>query len=140
MVAAVRLEELPADAIASELETYRFAGGFSGFFELGDKTWDWDVGALINRNNTTKTGHGDMSLIASRQALGPSFINADGVAQCGTAADPIALSACRPWNPLLPNGVAGQGSLADPDVQRFLFPYYTDTGTTRTTRAALNRG
>ena len=132
-----RLWEVPRTT-RSELETYRFAGGFSGFFETGSKTWDWDVGALINRNNTTKTGHGDMSLIASRQALGPSFINADGVAQCGTAADPIALSACRPWNPLLPNGVAGQGSLADPDLQRFLFPYYTDTGTTRTTSYTAN--
>ncbi len=132
-----RLWEVPRTT-HSELETYRFAGGFNGFFELGDKVWDWDVGALLNRNQSTKRGHGDMSLIASRQALGPSFINADGVAQCGTAADPIALSACRPWNPLLPFGVAGQGSLADPELQKFLFPWFTDTGLTRTTSYTAN--
>lgn len=132
-----RLWEVPRTT-HSELETYRFAGGFNGFFELGDKVWDWDIGALLNRNQSTKRGHGDMSLIASRQALGPSFINADGVAQCGTAADPIALSACRPWNPLLPFGVAGQGSLADPELQKFLFPWFTDTGLTRTTSYTAN--
>jgi iron complex outermembrane receptor protein len=132
-----RLWEVPRTT-RSELETYRFAGGFSGFFELAGKSWDWDVGALLNRNNVTKTAHGDASLIATRQALGPSFINADGVAQCGTAADPIGLDVCRPWNPLLPNGVAGQGSLGDADLQKFLFPYYTDTGTTRTTSYTAN--
>lgn len=132
-----RLWEVPRTT-KSDLETYRFAGGLSGFFDIGGKTWDWDVGALLNRNNVTKTGHGDMSLIASRQALGPSFINADGVAQCGTAADPIGLDACRPWNPLLPYGVSGQGSLADPDLQKFLFPYFTDTGITRTTSYTAN--
>lgn len=132
-----RLWEVPRTT-KSDLETYRFAGSFSGMFEIGSKIWDWDVGALINRNNVTKTGHGDMSLIASRRALGPSFINADGVAQCGTAASPIGLDSCRPWNPLLPNGVAGQGSLSDPELQNFLFPYFTDTGTTRTTSYTAN--
>ena len=132
-----RLWEVPRTT-ESELETYRFAGGFSGFFEVAGKTWDWDVGALINRNQSTKRAHGDMSLIASEQALGPSFINADGVAQCGSAADPVALSDCRPWNPLLPYGVAGQGSLADPDLQKFLFPWFTDTGLTRTTSYTAN--
>lgn len=132
-----RLWEVPRTT-RSDLETYRFAGTFSGIFEIGSKIWDWDVGALINRNNVTKTGHGDMSLIASRQALGPSFINADGVAQCGSAASPIPLANCRPWNPLLPNGVAGQGSLSDPELQKFLFPYFTDTGTTRTTSYTAN--
>ena len=132
-----RLWEVPRTT-RSELETYRFAGGFKGFFQLADKYWDWDVGALLNRNSLSKTGHGDASLIATRQALGPSFINGDGIAQCGTAADPISLDNCRPWNPLLPNGVAGQGSLADADLQTFMFPYFTDTGTTRTTSYTAN--
>ena len=132
-----RLWEVPRTT-RSELQTYRFAGGFSGFFELGGKYWDWDVGALLNRNSLSKTGHGDASLIATRQALGPSFVNDDGIVQCGSALAPIALDACRPWNPLLPNGVAGQGSLADEGLQDFLFPYFTDTGTTRTTSYTAN--
>lgn len=132
-----RLWEVPRTT-ESELKTLRFAPTISGYFEIGDKTWDWDVGTLWNRNDSTKTRRGDMSLIAAQQALGPSFINSDGVAQCGTADDPIELDACRPWNPLLPYGVAGQGSLADPDLQKFLFPYYTDTGRTKTNSYTAN--
>ena len=138
-----RLWEAPRTT-NSELETYRFAGGFSGFFDLAGKAWDWDVGASMNRNNLSKYGHGDASLLAAEQALGPSFINGQGVAQCGTAANPVPLGTnigageCTPWNPLLPNGVAGQGSLSDPNVQKFLFPYYTDSGLTRSTSYTAN--
>jgi iron complex outermembrane receptor protein len=132
-----RLWEVPRTT-DSTLKTLRFAPTISGAFQIGEHAWDWDVGALWNRNDTTKTGHGDASLIATEQALGPSFINADGIAQCGTAANPVGLDACRPWNPLLPYGVAGQGSLSDPDLQKFLFPYYTDTGRTKTTSYTAN--
>ena len=132
-----RLWEVPRTT-ESKLKTLRFAPTVSGYFDFAGKTWDWDVGALWNRNELTKSGHGDMSLIASQQALGSSFINADGVAQCGTAAAPVPLTACRPWNPLLPYGVAGEGSLANPDLQNFLFPIYTDTGVTKTTSFTAN--
>lgn len=132
-----RLWEVPRTT-ESKLKTTRFAPTISGMFELAGKSWDWDVGALWNRNESTKTGHGDMSLIASRQALGSSFINADGVAQCGTALNPTPLSQCRPWNPLLPYGVSGSGSLADAETQSFLFPYFVDTGLTKTTSFSAN--
>ncbi len=138
-----RLWEVPRTT-NSELETYRFAGGFNGFFDMAGRTFDWDVGAMLNRNNLTKFGHGDMSLLASPLALGPSFINANGVAQCGTAANPIPLGTnlgsgeCMPWNPLLPYGVDGPGSLSDPALQAFLFPYYADTGRTTTTSYTAN--
>lgn len=132
-----RLWEVPRTT-RSELETFRFAGSLNGHFELRGRQWDWDVGGVWNRNDSTKTGHGDASLIATRQALGPSFINGNGIAQCGTAANPVPLTNCRPWNPLLPYGVEGQGSLANGDLQTFLFPYYTDTGLTRTTSYSAN--
>ncbi|MGV6489977.1 TonB-dependent receptor plug domain-containing protein [Stenotrophomonas bentonitica] len=132
-----RLWEVPRTT-DSQLKTLRFAPTISGYFELAGKSFDWDVGALWNRNESIKTQRGDMSLIASEQALGASFINAQGVAQCGTAANPIALGDCRPWNPLLPYGVAGQGSLADPELQDFLFPTYTTRGVTKTTSFTAN--
>jgi len=130
-----RLWDVPRTT-QSDLETYRFAGGFNGYFEVAGRGWDWDVGALMNRNTSTRTSHGDMSLIASRQALGPSYIDADGVARCGTAAAPI--DGCLAWNPLLPYGVAGAGSLADPALANFLFPVFTNTGLTRTTSYTAN--
>ena len=132
-----RLWEVPRTT-DSQLKTLRFAPTISGYFELAGKSFDWDVGALWNRNESIKTQRGDMSLIGSQQALGASFINAQGVAQCGTAANPIALGDCRPWNPLLPYGVAGQGSLADQDLQDFLFPTYTTRGVTKTTSFTAN--
>ena len=125
-----RLWEVPRTT-DSKLDTFRFAPSVSGFFEVGERTFDWNVGALYNRNQIAKTGHGDMSLLASAKALGESFIDANGVARCGTADSPI--DGCFAWNPLLPYGVSGPGSLADKDVQTFLFPYYTDTGITKTT-------
>ncbi|WP_305804170.1 TonB-dependent receptor [Stenotrophomonas sp. YIM B06876] len=132
-----RLWEMPRTT-ESKLKTLRFAPSLEGYFDFAGKTWDWDVGALWNRNEITKTGRGDISLIAAEQALGTSFINANGVAQCGTAAKPVALSDCRPWNPLLPYGVAGPGSLADAATQEFLFPTFTNTGTTKTTSFTAN--
>lgn len=138
-----RLWEAPRTT-NSELESYRFAGGFEGYFDIAGKPWDWDVGAAMSRNTLSKYGHGDASLLATEQALGPSFINANGVAQCGTAANPLPLGTnigsgeCTPWNPLLPNGVAGQGALGNSDVMDFLFPYYTDSGLTTSTSYTAN--
>ncbi|HEL2958345.1 TonB-dependent receptor plug domain-containing protein [Stenotrophomonas geniculata] len=131
-----RLWEVPRTT-DSQLKTLRFAPTITGFFELGGKTFDWDVGALWNRNESIKSNRGDMSLIGSRQALGPSFIDASGVARCGTAAAPI-LGDCRPWNPLLPYGVDGQGSLANQELQDFLFPTFTTRGVTKTTSFSAN--
>ncbi|HFK2922488.1 TPA: TonB-dependent receptor [Stenotrophomonas maltophilia] len=131
-----RLWEVPRTT-DSQLKTLRFAPTLTGFFELGGKTFDWDVGALWNRNESIKSNRGDMSLIGARQALGPSFIDAGGVARCGTAASPI-LGDCRPWNPLLPYGVDGQGSLANQELQDFLFPTFTTRGVTKTTSFTAN--
>ncbi len=125
-----RLWEVPRTT-QSKLKTLRFAPSVSGFFEFAGKSFDWNVGALWNRNEVTKSNRGDMSLIASEQALGQSFIDANGVARCGTAAKPV--DGCYAWNPLLPYGVSGPGSLANKDLQDFLFPIYTTTGTTKTT-------
>ena len=120
----------------SQLETYRWTAGFEGFFELGGHTWNWDVGAMTNRNNMLKTGHGDFNLINAEAALGPSYMGSDGKVHCGTAAKPVA--GCVAWNPLLPYGQAGAGSLADPDLQTFLFPEFHDTGKTTTTDYTAN--
>lgn len=120
----------------SELETYRWTAGFEGYFELGGRNWNWDVAAMTNRNNMLKTGHGDFNLINAEAAVGPSFMGTDGKVHCGTAAKPTA--GCVAWNPLLPYGQAGAGSLADPELQAFLFPEFHDTGKTTTTDYTAN--
>ncbi|MDH5824751.1 TonB-dependent receptor [Luteimonas sp. RD2P54] len=128
----------------NELKTYRVTAGLQGAFEIGERFWDWDVGGSWNRNEMLKNGRGDASLVAARAALGPSFINEDGVAQCGTVDDPIALGTnygadeCTPWNPLQPYGANGPNGLEDPNVQAFLFPEYHDTGLTESTIYTAN--
>lgn len=127
----------------SALDTYRIGGTLSGDFNIGSRNWQWDVGAFVNRNDSLKTGHGDFSLIAVNNAVGPSFLNASGVVQCGTPANPIpygtAPGSCIPWNPLIPAGTVGPGSLTGNEaLQQYLFPYYHDTGRTKTTDYSAN--
>ena len=138
-----RLWEVPRTT-RSELDTYRVTGGFEGYFDIGDHSWNWDVGANIARQTLVKYGHGDASLLASALALGPSFINAQGIAQCGTVDNPLPLGSnlasgeCTPWNPLLPFGEPGQGSLSNPTLQAFMFPEYHDTGRMNSTSYTAN--
>ncbi len=111
--------------VQNNLTTYRFTGMLAGSFEIGERFWDWDVGTLYNQNKGTQISTGNLNTQAVGLAVGPSFINAQGVAQCGSAANPIPLGsgpgACTPWNPFVPNGVTGQGGLADPAVQAYLY-------------------
>ena len=111
--------------VKNSVTTYRFNGGFEGTFQIGDKYWDWDAGYLYNQNKGVQISTGNLNTQAVGLATGPSFLNADGVVQCGTAANPIPLGfgggQCTPWNPLIPYGYAASNSLADPEVQKFLY-------------------
>ncbi len=115
----------------SEQETFRFSTGLQGSFQFADRYFDWDVGYVYNQNKGVKTGTGDLFIPNVRNAVGPSFIDANGVAQCGTAASPIA--GCTPWNPLLPYGETGAGALAGNEaLQNYLFLPSHDTYTNTT--------
>ncbi|WP_460714899.1 TonB-dependent receptor domain-containing protein, partial [Lysobacter terrae] len=140
-----RLWEMPRRT-ESKLETFRVAAGFEGSFQIGDNYWDWDVGANINRNENIKNGRGDASLLAAQQALGPSWFNPTTKrVECGSAAKPIVYGTnlgsgeCVPWNPLAPYGDTQAGSLSgNPDLIAYLFPQYTDTGTTHSKTYSAN--
>ena len=111
--------------VFNSLTTTRFTGVFSGSFQTGERFWDWEAGYLYNQNKGTQISTGNLNTYAVGQATGASFINADGLAQCGTAANPIPLGtgpgACTPWNPLIPDGYNSANSLADPNVQAYLY-------------------
>ena len=116
--------EVPRE-VRNSLTTYRFSGAFSGSFDLGEKTFDWDAGYLYNQNKGVQISTGNLNTQAVGLATGPSFLNSNGVAQCGTAANPIPLGygpgACTPWNPLVPYGYNSPNGLGDPNVQAFLY-------------------
>ncbi|QWF18253.1 TonB-dependent receptor plug domain-containing protein [Lysobacter capsici] len=129
--------------VRNSLTSYRFTGTFSGSFELGEgKIWDWDAGYLYNENKATQISTGNLNVANTRLAVGPSFLNAQGQVQCGTAANPIALGSgggqCTPWNPLLPFGYAGSNGLNDPNVQKYLYQEGQALGKTKTTDYFVN--
>ncbi|MGV8961651.1 MAG: TonB-dependent receptor [Stenotrophomonas sp.] len=111
--------------VKNSVTTYRFNGAFEGSFEIADKFWDWDAGYLYNQNKGVQVSTGNLNTQAVAAATGPSFLNADGVVQCGTAASPIPLGfgggQCTPWNPLVPFGYGGSNTAADENVRKFLY-------------------
>ncbi|WP_313204096.1 TonB-dependent receptor [Stenotrophomonas sp.] len=114
----------------SEQETFRFSAGVEGSFQFADRYFDWDVGYVYNQNKGVKTGTGDLFIPNVQNAVGPSFVDAGGVARCGTEGNVIA--GCTPWNPLAPYGSTEAGSLADPALQSYLFLPSHDTYTNTT--------
>ena len=123
----------------SELTTYRFAGAFEGSFEWADRYFDWDVSYLNNTNKLVQSTFGNLNLSRTQAAVGPSFLNAQGQVQCGTAAAPIAFTSCVPFNPFLQFGREGAGGLTNnQQLQDFLFQEEHATGETETTVIAAN--
>ncbi len=111
-----------------KLDTYRFTAAFEGVFSVGERFWDWDVGYTYSRSDATIAARGDFNKLAVSQAVGPSFLNSDGLVQCGTAASPIPLDQCTPWSPVLSSG---DYSLADPRIQERFFLNTTGTAESR---------
>ncbi len=123
----------------SDLTTHRFSGAFEGSFDIGDRYFDWDVSYLRNNNKMVQSTYGNLNLARTRLAVGPSFLNAQGRVQCGTAAAPISFADCVPFNPFLSSGVIGQGGLTDnPELQNYLFQEEHATGETTTTVMSAN--
>lgn len=117
----------------SELDTYRFTGGFEGSFEIGDRYFDWDVGYLHNTNKLLQRTFGNLNLANTALATGPSFLNAQGRVQCGTPTNPIPFTTCVPFNPFLAYGVVGDGGLTNnQELANFLFQEEHATGKTKT--------
>ncbi len=117
--------EVPRE-VQNNVTTFRFNASLSGSFELGEgKFWDWDAGYLYNQNKGVQISTGNLNTANVALATGPSFVNAQGVVQCGSALNPITLGtgggSCTPWNPLVPFGYSSRNSLADPNVQQFLY-------------------
>jgi iron complex outermembrane receptor protein len=128
----------------SDLQTYRFSGTLEGTFEIAGRTWNWDVGGYVNTNDLLKTGRGDYSLIAMDGALGASYLNPlTNRVECGTLENPTPYGSgpgqCVPWNPFYPAGTVGPDSLTgNKELQTYLFPFYHDTGRTKTVDYSAN--
>lgn len=84
-----------------------------GWFGLGGRQFYWDVGVNYNKNDIDSLSTGVFNLDHAAKALGPSFIDASGVATCGTPTDVVG-GGCVPWNVL--GGPAG----LTPEMRQYL--------------------
>lgn len=79
-----------------EQDTWRFSAGLDGFFDIGERYFNWDVGYSYSENRQLQPKNGFYFSTRVNQATGPSFIDSTGVARCGT---PTAIIAgCVPMN------------------------------------------
>lgn len=94
---ARRITELPR-VTSESAKSLHLDAGFEGNFEFLDHPWNWDAGFNYNKYDVDTSLTGNINLLNLQQALGPSFLNSQGVVQCGTAANPIAPGQCVPFN------------------------------------------
>jgi len=92
-----RTIELPRVS-SNENRTLHIDASLEGSVALLGKAWSWNVGYnhSVIRGSILSKGH--LNLPNLKKALGPSFMNAAGVVQCGTAASPIPLAECVPFD------------------------------------------
>jgi len=84
----------------NENRTLHIDASLAGEFNLRGLPWNWNVGYNHSAISGNVNQTGNINLLNLKKAVGPSFLNASGVVQCGTAAAPIALAECTPFNVL----------------------------------------
>lgn len=121
-----RTVELPR-VTDNENRTLHIDASLEGEFMIKDLAWNWSAGYNHNKVSGTSNDTGNINLLNLKKALGPSFMNASGVVQCGTAANPIALGSCTPFD------ILGGPSASNPDVLA-----YINTNGTKTYGSTIN--
>jgi iron complex outermembrane receptor protein len=118
----------------SDVTVYNISAILDGEISLVDRKLAWDAGYQHNYSDQLQSTYGNLNVPRVTQAVGPSFLNAQGQVQCGTPAAPISIASCVPWNPFLAAGVTGPGSLTgNQALQDFLFQEEHARGSTKTT-------
>ena len=88
----------------------QFSAGFKGHFSIFDQDWNWDLGSEYGHISLISTTLGLPNTDKLNVAMGPSFLDAQGVAHCGTPDNPIV--GCVPFNPFNPYTPDQQAVLA----------------------------
>jgi iron complex outermembrane receptor protein len=92
-----RVVEMPR-ITESKNQTVHIDATIEGDFTIAGKPWGWSAGYNHSAVTGQSNSSGNINLVNLKKAVGPSFLNGDGVVQCGTAAAPIGLSECTPFN------------------------------------------
>jgi outer membrane receptor protein involved in Fe transport len=100
-----RLEEFGPRRTLQNNGTFRMVGGAQGVIPDDApalKNWKWEVSYNFGRNDSTQEREGNLIRSHVANALGPSFVNASGVAQCGMPS--AVIPGCVPIDVLGPSG------------------------------------
>ncbi|BDU17750.1 TonB-dependent receptor domain-containing protein [Lysobacter auxotrophicus] len=117
--------------------TWRFSAAVEGSFGVADRIFDWDVNYLYNNNKVHQENYGNLNIDRTRQSVGASFLDTDGVVKCG--APGAVIIGCVPWNPFIPYGRVGDGGLTgNQALQDWLFQRLNSSGETETTVYSAN--
>ncbi|QNH20397.1 TonB-dependent receptor [Xanthomonas sp. GW] len=104
----------------NNVKSYHFDAALEGAFEVGTHGWNWDAGINYNKFDVTQISTGNINLLALEKALGPSFLNSQGVVQCGTAANPIPLGTSLSAGQCIPFNILGGPSASTADALKYI--------------------
>jgi iron complex outermembrane recepter protein len=105
-----RLNETGGRKFSQSVDVWHYSGGFEGYFDLWDRNFNWDAGYTFSLNQQSDITTGQVNFVRVRDAVGPSFRDAQGVLRCGTATNIIA--GCVPLNLFGGNGSITPDQLA----------------------------
>jgi iron complex outermembrane receptor protein len=94
-----RTTEVPRTTI-NNARTLHVDAALEGDLTIAGRAWTYGAGINYSQVSGNVLQTGNTNLVNLKRALGPSFMNAQGVVQCGTAAAPIALTDCVPFDVL----------------------------------------
>lgn len=114
-----RMVEMPR-ITRNNVKSLHIDSALEGAFDLGEHGWNWDVGFNYNKYDVTSTTTGNINLLALQKALGPSFLNSEGVVQCGTADNPIALGTSLGLGQCTPLDILGGPTASTVDALAFI--------------------
>lgn len=114
-----RTVELPRTT-ENNVKTLHFDAALEGVFDVGSHGWNWDVGFNYNKYDVTQVLRGNINLLALQKALGPSFLNAQGQVQCGTAASPLPLGTSNALGQCTPFNILGGPSASTPNALQYI--------------------
>jgi len=79
-------------------KSIHFDGGLQGETSFLGNQWNWNAGINYNNVQGNWVQTGNLHLPNLKKALGPSFMNAAGVVQCGTPTAPLSIKECVPFD------------------------------------------
>ncbi|WP_140719588.1 TonB-dependent receptor plug domain-containing protein [Pseudomonas sp. Hp2] len=114
-----RITEIPR-VTDNNVKNTHFDVSLEGAFDVGTHGWNWDVGFNYNKYDVTQVSTGNINLLALQKALGPSFMNSQGVVQCGTPDNPITYGTNIGLGQCVPFNILGGPSASTADVMKYI--------------------